>query len=71
MVELLNKKGICASSGSACSAGLIKPSKVILNMGFPESVASSALRITFGKYNTVEDVKYLVDSIEEIVKRYR
>lgn len=71
MVELLNKKGICTSSGSACSAGLIKPSKVLLNTGAPIQIADSALRTTFGKYNTVEDVKYLVDSIEEIVKKNR
>lgn len=71
MVELLNKKGICVSSGSACSAGLIKPSKVILNTGASIKIADSALRTTFGKYNTVEDIKYLVDSIEEIVKKYR
>lgn len=71
MVEYLNKKGICASSGSACSAGIIKPSSVILNTGAPLQVAESALRVTFGKYNTIEDLKYLVDSIEEVVDKYR
>lgn len=71
MVELLNKKGICVSSGSACSAGLIKPSQVILNTGASIQIADSALRVTFGKYNTIEDLKYLVDAIEEIVKKYR
>ena len=71
MVELLNQKGICASSGSACSAGLIKPSSVILNTGASIQVADSALRTTFGKYNTITDVRYLVDSIDEIVKKYR
>lgn len=71
MVELLNQKGICASSGSACSAGLIKPSSVILNTGASIQIADSALRTTFGKYNTITDVRYLVDSIDEIVKKYR
>jgi len=71
LVELLNEKGICASSGSACSSGIIKPSPVLLNMGYGVNVAGSALRVTFGKYNTVEDVRYLVDSLEEIVKKNR
>ena len=71
MVELLNERGICASSGSACSAGLIKPSSVILNTTSNINIASSALRTTFGKYNTVEDVKFLVENIKDIVKKYR
>lgn len=67
----LDKKGICASSGSACSAGLLNPSHVLLAIGVPNNLARSSLRITFGKNNTLEETKYLIDSIEEIVKNIR
>lgn len=67
----LDKRGICASSGSACSAGLLNPSHVLLAIGVPNNLARSSLRITFGKNNTLEETKYLVESIEEIVKQIR
>ena len=71
MLQELDKVGICASSGSACSAGLLNPSHVLLAIGVPSSIARSSLRITFGKENTVEDVDYLVDHLEKIVKKLR
>ena len=71
LVEKLNEKGICASSGSACSSGIIQPSKVVLSLGYNTSIANSTLRVTFGKYNTIEDVKFLIDSLEEILPKYR
>ena len=71
LLEELDKKNICASSGSACSAGLLNPSHVLLAIGVPKNLARSSLRITFGKENTLEDTKYLVDNIEEIVNRLR
>lgn len=71
MLMELDKKGICASSGSACSAGLLNPSHVLLSIGVPNNLAKSSLRITFGKENTLEDTKYLIESIEEIVKILR
>lgn len=67
----LDKREICASSGSACSAGLLNPSHVLLAIGVPKQIAKSSLRITFGKDNNIEDVKYLVDSIEEVIKILR
>ena len=67
----LDKKGICASSGSACSAGLLNPSHVLLAIGTPNNLARSSLRITFGKNNTLEDTKYLIECIEEIVNQIR
>ncbi len=67
----LDKKGICASSGSACSAGLLNPSHVLLAIGTPNNLARSSLRITFGKNNTLEETKYLIDCIEEIVNQIR
>lgn len=67
----LDKKGICASSGSACSAGLLNPSHVLLAIGTPNNLAKSSLRITFGKNNTLEETKYLIECIEEIVNQIR
>ena len=67
LVKLLAKKGICTSSGSACSSGLPQPSHVLLAMGLSEDIASSALRITLGKENTKEEIDYFVDELEKIV----
>ncbi len=71
LVKLLAKKGICASSGSACSSGLPQPSHVLLAMGLSEDIASSALRITLGKENTKEEIDYFVDELEKIVVNLR
>lgn len=71
ILEELDKKGICASSGSACSAGLLKPSHVLLALGMPVNYAQSSLRITFGKENTIEDTQFLIKSLEDIVKKLR
>ena len=71
LIQLLDKKGICASSGSACSAGFINPSQVLLATGISPNLAKGSLRITFGRENTIDDVKYLVDSVEEIVEKMR
>ena len=71
LVELLDKRNICASSGSACSAGFLNPSHVLLAIGVNEKLARSSLRVTFGKDNEIEDVKYLVKSLIEIVNEER
>lgn len=71
LLQELDKKGICASSGSACSSGFLNPSHVLLAIGVPSSLAKSSLRVTFGRENTIEDVDYLVDSLIEIVKKLR
>ncbi len=71
LVEMLAEKGICTSSGSACSAGFVNSSHVLLAIGMPNFLAKSALRVTFGKENTIEDVKFLVDELEECVKKLR
>ena len=71
LLEELDKRGICASSGSACSAGFINPSHVLLAIGIPKNMARSSLRITFGRENTIDDVKYLVDTLVEIVDKLR
>lgn len=67
IVEKLDKKGICASSGSACSAGLPRPSNVLMNMTHNVRIAESSLRVTFGKENTIEDVERLIYALTEII----
>lgn len=69
IVEELDKVGICVSSGSACSAGFINPSYVLLSIGVPHNLAISSLRVTLGKGNTIEDVDYLVENLEKIVQK--
>ena len=71
LVKLLANKGICTSSGSACSSGLPQPSHVLLAMGLNEGIASSALRITLGKENTKDDIDYFIDELEKIVVNLR
>ena len=67
----LDMKGICASSGSACSTGSLNPSHVLVAIGLPHEIAHGALRITFGDENTKDDVDYLVDNLVEIVGKLR
>ena len=71
LVEMLADNGICTSSGSACSAGFVNSSHVLLAMGMPNFLAKSALRVTFGKENTIEDTKFLLDTLEESVIKLR
>ena len=67
----LDLKGICASSGSACTSGSLDPSHVLLAIGLPHEIAHGSLRITIGKYNTKEEVDYLVENLVEIIGRLR
>ena len=65
----LDKKGICASAGSACSSGSGNGSHVLGAIGLPISLANGSLRTTFGKENTKEDIDFLIDSLVEIVPK--
>ena len=67
----LDNVGICASSGSACTSGSLDPSHVLLAIGLPHEIAHGSLRISIGKYNTKEEVDYLIDNLVEIVERLR
>ncbi len=64
----LDEKGICASSGSACSSGSKSASHVLTAIGLTENLSRSTLRITFGNENTKEDVDYLIEFLVESVK---
>ena len=67
----LDLKGICASSGSACTSGSLDPSHVLLAIGLSHEIAHGSLRISIGKYNTKEEIDYLVENLVEIVNRLR
>ena len=67
LLLLLDEKGICASAGSACSTGNPTPSHVLTAIGLPKELANGALRVSFGKDNTKEDVDFLVQSLQEII----
>ncbi len=67
----LDMAGIAASSGSACSSGSLEPSHVLLALGQSAEVARGSLRITLGKYNTSEDVDYLLEKLPELIEKLR
>ena len=67
----LDLKGICASSGSACTSGSLDPSHVLLAIGLSHEVAHGSLRITIGKYNIEEEIDYILEVLPEIVQRLR
>ena len=67
----LDLEGIAVSSGSACAVGSLEPSHVLKAMGLPHELARAAVRFSFGKSNTVEDVDYIVESLDRVVKRLR
>lgn len=67
----LDLKGICASSGSACTSGSLDPSHVLLAIGLPHEIAHGSLRVTFGDDNEPEDVDAIVDALKEILPKLR
>lgn len=67
----LDAKGICASSGSACTSGSTEPSHVLTAIGLHKDIAQASLRVTFGEDNTKEDVDYLVENLIEVVNKLR
>lgn len=68
---MLNMKGICVSTGSACSSSLSKPSHVLTSIGLNEELCKGSLRLTIGDENTEEEIEYTVDCLEKIVERLR
>ena len=71
MLIMLDMKGICASSGSACTSGSLDPSHVLLAIGLPHEIAHGSLRMTLGEENTMEEMDYVADQIKEIVTKLR
>jgi cysteine desulfurase len=68
---MLDKYGICASSGSACTSGSLEPSHVLRAMGVPFTAAHGSIRFSLSRYNTEEDVDYTIEKMPEIVNRLR
>ncbi|MFP4697670.1 MAG: cysteine desulfurase NifS [Eubacteriales bacterium] len=71
LLIMLDMKGICASSGSACTSGSLDPSHVLMAIGLPHETAHGSLRITLGEDSTEEDIDYLIEVLSPIVKRLR
>lgn len=71
LLIMLDMKGICASSGSACTSGSLDPSHVLLAIGLPHEIAHGSLRMTLGDENTMEEMDYVVDELKAIVQRLR
>ena len=71
LLMLLDREGICASSGSACNSGSADPSHVLLSIGVPYEVAHGSLRLSVGEYNTMEEIDYLLEVIPKAVAAVR
>lgn len=71
LLLLLDNKGICGSSGSACTSASLDPSHVLLAIGRPHEIAHGSLRLTLSEETTKEDIDYVVDNLKEIVQRLR
>lgn len=71
LLSLLSNEGICCSSGSACSAGSLEPSHVLLALGLSHEMAQSALRFSLCEYNTMDEVLIIINKVTEAVNRLR
>ncbi len=71
LLILLDQKGICASSGSACTSGSLDPSHVLLAIGLPHEIAHGSLRLTLSEKTTKEEIDFTVEQLKEIVDRLR
>lgn len=71
LLIMLDMKGICGSSGSACTSGSLDPSHVLLAIGLPHEIAHGSLRLTLSEETTKEEIDYVVEAIKEIVARLR
>lgn len=71
LLLLLDAKGICASSGSACTSGSLDPSHVLLALGLPHEVAHGSLRLSLSEYNTEEEMDYIIAEVPKVVEYLR
>ena len=71
MLLQLAARGICVSSGSACTSGSLDPSHVLLAIGLPHEIAHGSLRMTIGRDTTLEDVDFAVDSLKTTLQNLR
>ena len=71
LLLMLDAKGICVSSGSACTSGSLDPSHVLLAIGLPHEIAHGSLRVTLSEQNTIEEVDYLLEVLPPIIEKLR
>ena len=71
LLLLLDAKGVCASSGSACTSGSLDPSHVLLALGLPHEIAHGSLRLSIGEYNTMEEIDHIIKVVPEVVAYLR
>ena len=71
MLIMLDMKGICASSGSACTSGSLDPSHVLLAIGLKHEIAHGSLRLTLSEENTTEEIDVVVEELKRIVAKLR
>ncbi|MFP3154334.1 cysteine desulfurase NifS [Lachnospiraceae bacterium ZAX-1] len=71
LLIMLDMKGICGSSGSACTSGSLDPSHVLLAIGLPHEIAHGSLRLTIGEDTTKEDIDYTIEAVKEIITQLR
>jgi len=71
LLIMLDMKGICASSGSACTSGSLDPSHVLLAIGLPHEIAHGSLRLTLSEETTKEEIDFTIDRLKEIVANLR
>ncbi|MBP3209742.1 MAG: cysteine desulfurase NifS [Oscillospiraceae bacterium] len=71
LLLMLDMKGICASSGSACTSGSLDPSHVLLSIGLPHEVAHGSLRLSIGEYNTMEEIDHIIANVPQVVEYLR
>ena len=71
LLLMLDEKGICASSGSACTSGSLDPSHVLLAIGRIHEIAHGSLRLSLSKYNTMEQAEYIIETVPQVVEYLR
>lgn len=71
LLIMLDMKGICGSSGSACTSGSLDPSHVLLAIGLPHEIAHGSLRLTLSEENTKEELDFTVQTMKEIIEKLR
>ena len=67
----LNQRGICVSSGSACTTASLEPSHVLLALGLPHEVAHGSLRLSLSEYNTEEEIDYILGEVPKVIEIWR
>ncbi|MBR2583448.1 MAG: cysteine desulfurase NifS [Oscillospiraceae bacterium] len=71
LLLLLDREGICASSGSACTSGSLDPSHVLLSLGIPHEVAHGSLRLSIGEYNSMDEIDHIIEVVPRVVAYLR